>query len=178
MLVGGGGGWWCWWVVVLVGSGVGGWWSLIPMLVFSFGPSFTIIGHSNKQWWANIIHLVRLLRCKTVKIWKINWKLKYSEGRYCFAFISATEAQIFMKFHVVVNFYLVNLNFKFHEDPCINARALVVNVCTRAFSTCARLFIHGNLSLFLIYFSYFHSFAPQKSYKVGNYWMVMNFYGN
>ena len=58
---------------------------------------------------------------ETVKIWKI--KLKYSESRYCFANISATEARIFMKFYVVVNFYLVSLSLKFHEDPFVNARA-------------------------------------------------------
>ena len=32
-----------------------------------------------------IIHLEILLRCETVQIWKIHWKLKYSESRYCFA---------------------------------------------------------------------------------------------
>ena len=49
-----------------------------------------------------IIHLERLLRCEIVKIWKIHWKLKYSESQYCFADISATEAQIFMKFLFIV----------------------------------------------------------------------------
>ena len=97
-----------------------------------------------------IIHLVRLLRCKTVKIWKIHWKLKYSENQYCFAYISATEAWIFMKFYVVVNYYLVSLSFKFHEDPCINARTQVVNArirditCARAFTTHAPAFMHGS----------------------------------
>ena len=32
---------------------------------------------------------------------------------------------------MVVNYYLVNLSFKFHEDPCINARARVVNALAR-----------------------------------------------
>ena len=53
---------------------------------------------------------------ETVKIWKIHWKLKYSESRYCFANISATKARIFMKFYVVVHFYLMSLSFKFHKD--------------------------------------------------------------
>ena len=74
-----------------------------------------------------IIHLVRLLRCETVKIWKIHWKLKYSESQYCFANISATEARIFMKFYVMVNSYLASLSFKFHEDPDSNARVRVIN---------------------------------------------------
>ena len=32
-----------------------------------------------------------------------------------------------MKFYMVVNYYLVNLSFKFHGDLCINACARVVN---------------------------------------------------
>ena len=75
-----------------------------------------------------IIHLERLLRCKTVKIWKIHWKLMFSKSQYCFASISTTEAQILMKFYMMVNKHLVSLSIKFHEDPCINARARVLNV--------------------------------------------------
>ena len=60
-------------------------------------------------------------------------------------------ARIFMKFHVVGNYYLVHLSFKFHEDLCIDARTNVVNarahvlsqVC--AFMTHARAFVHGSL---------------------------------
>ena len=87
---------------------------------------------------------------ETVKIWKIHWKLKYSESWYCFAKISATEARIFMKFYVVVNFYLVSLSFKFHEDPFVNARARGGNArirditCAHAFLTRARAFMHGS----------------------------------
>ena len=97
-----------------------------------------------------IIHLVKLLRCETVKIWKIHWKLKYSESGYCFANFSATKARIFMKFYVMVNIYLVSLSFKFHEDPSVNARARVVNArirditCTHTFTTRARAFMHGS----------------------------------
>ena len=52
-----------------------------------------------------------------------------------------------MKFYVVVNFYLVSLSLKFHEDLSVNACARVENVCirditcTRAFTTRARAFI-------------------------------------
>ena len=60
-----------------------------------------------------IIHLEILLRCETVQIWKIHWKLKYLESRYCFANISPTKAWIFMKFFTVVNYYLVNLSLNF-----------------------------------------------------------------
>ena len=66
--------------------------------------------------------------------------------QYCFANISVTKAQIFMKF-VVANYYLVIICIKFHSDLCINARARVVNVrnrdktCARAFTTRARAFM-------------------------------------
>ena len=55
-----------------------------------------------------------------------------------------------MKFHMVVNYYLVNLSFKFHEDPCINARARVINVRARdlsrarAFTTRVRASMPGS----------------------------------
>ena len=54
-----------------------------------------------------------------------------TESQFYFANISATEARIFMKFYMVVNYYLVNLNFKFHEDLNSNARARVINARTR-----------------------------------------------
>ena len=94
-----------------------------------------------------IIHLGRLLRSINVKVWKMPWKLRFSESQYCFANISATEAQIFMKFYVVLNFYLVS--FKYYQDPCISARAQVVNArinnitCACTFTTRARAFMHG-----------------------------------
>ena len=72
----------------------------------------------------------------------------FSESQYCFANISATEARIFMKFYVVVNLYLVSLNFKFHEDPFVNARPRGGNVrirditCAHAFLTRAHAFMH------------------------------------
>ena len=49
------------------------------------------------------------------------------------------EARIFMKFNVVVNYYIVSFNFKFHGDPWKNARAKVVHARTRD-KTCARAF--------------------------------------
>ena len=54
------------------------------------------------------------------------------------------------EFYVEVNYYLVTLNFKFHEDPCTNARAPVINARVhvlsrvRAFTTRARAFMHGS----------------------------------
>ena len=103
----------------------------------------------SKEFHDNLIifHLERLLRCETVKIWKIHWKLKYLESQYCFANISARKARIFMKIFMVVNYYLESLSFKLYEDLFTNARARVVNVrtrdktCARAFTTHARVFI-------------------------------------
>ena len=72
------------------------------------------------------------------------------ESQYRFANISATKARIFIKFYVVVNFYLVSLSLKFHEDPSVNARVRVETVrirditCARAFTTRARAFMHGS----------------------------------
>ena len=86
-----------------------------------------------------------------MKILKIHGKLKYSESQYCFANISATEARIFMKFYVVVNYYLVSLSFKFPEDMCINACAVVINARirditrSRAFTTRGHVSIHRSL---------------------------------
>ena len=51
------------------------------------------------------------------------------KDQHCFANISTTKARIFMKFYVVVNYYLVSLHLKFHEDSCINVCSQVVNVC-------------------------------------------------
>ena len=84
------------------------------------------------------------------KIWKIQRKWKIKQTQVCFANISATKHWIFTKFYMVVNYYLVNLSFKFHEDPCINARARVINACAhdfarvRAFMTCVRASMHGS----------------------------------
>ena len=56
-----------------------------------------------------------------------------------------------MKFYMVVNFYLVNLSFKFHEDLFSNARARVLNAhtcdktCMRVFTTRAWAFVNGSL---------------------------------
>ena len=70
--------------------------------------------------------------------------------QYCFVNISATKAQNFMQFYVVVNSYLVSICIKFHHDLCINVRAQVVNeqtrdeTCAHLFTTCAHLFMHDS----------------------------------
>ena len=51
---------------------------------------------------------------------------------------------------VGVNYYLVSLSFKFHDDLCINAHVRVVDArtrdksCARTFTTRARAFVNGS----------------------------------
>ena len=72
-----------------------------------------------------------------------------------------------MKFYVVVNYYLVSLSFKFHKNPCTNARAQVVNArtrdktCMRAFTARACVCLHGSLQKKWMFTSYLMS----KSFK-------------
>ena len=54
---------------------------------------------------------------------KINKKLLITESQFYFANISAMEAQICMKYYMVVKYYLGSQSFKFHEDPCLNTCA-------------------------------------------------------
>ena len=81
-------------------------------------------------------------------LWKYIENQGLNKHQYCFANISGTKARILMKFYVVVNYYLVSLSFKFHKNPCTNARAQVVNArtrdktCARAFTARARAFMH------------------------------------
>ena len=87
-----------------------------------------------------IFHLWRLWRCIIEEIWKIHWKSTIKKTQCCFANISAMKAPIFTKFYMVVNYYLVSLCIKFHEDPCINARARVVNVRVHILSRAACIY--------------------------------------
>ena len=79
---------------------------------------------------------------------KIHRKLMITESQFYFTNISATKARIFMKFHVVVNHYLLILSLKLNEDPCTNELAQVVNPRTRdktcecTFTTRVRSIVH------------------------------------
>ena len=103
-----------------------------------------------------IINLWRLRRCIIAEIPKIHWKSMIKKHQYYFANISATKAWIFMKFYVVINYYLVGLYLKFHKDSCINARARVVNARTHVLS---RLIFN----VFLI----FPQFCTSEAFKDG-----------
>ena len=135
---------------------------------------------------------------------------------YCFANISATEAQIFMKFEIYLHKVVKNHQIICRKDPCKDARTRGVSVCARVSSrqnahahvyvscprVCARIFTKNYLMIlynlmkislkfhkdrsfrcgdicktiltfknqqFLLYFAYFHIFAPPKSSQMDNY---------
>ena len=82
---------------------------------------------------------------------KIHRKLMITKSQFYFANISVTEPRIFLKFYMVVKYYLESLSFKFHEDSCTNARARVVNArtrdksCVQTLTTHAHTFMHESL---------------------------------
>ena len=81
-----------------------------------------------------IIHLWRLLRGVTVKIWKIHWKLMTFESQYRFANISATKAQIFIKFETYI-YKIVKIYQKiFCKDSCTYTNTRGLNVRARFFA--------------------------------------------
>ena len=95
----------------------------------------------------HLMNIYPLYCCKPIKIInrrkkkffllnvaKMHRKLLSTESQFYFANISATEARIFMKFYMVVNYYIVNLSFKFHKDQFKNARLRVVNARTHVLS--------------------------------------------
>ena len=62
-----------------------------------------------------IFHFERLLRCETVKIWKIHWKLMIFKTQDCFANISSTIAPIFMKLQTNIHKIVKNDHKIFHN---------------------------------------------------------------
>ena len=63
--------------------------------------------------------------------------------QYCFANISVMKARIFMKFHVLVNYYL--------EDLCLNAGARVVNARMHVSSRVRAFMTRAHTSIFLLW---------------------------
>ena len=116
------------------------------------------------------------------------------KSQYCFANISATEAQIFMKFKAYLYKIVKNHQIIFRKDPCTDARTRGVNArrCEEertesewadawllnfkfhkdpSFSCgdiCKTILTFKNHQ-FSMYFPYFHCYAPQKSSKMDNY---------
>ena len=77
-------------------------------------------------------------------LWKYIENQGLNKHQYCFANISGTKARIFMKFYVVVNYYLVSLSFKFYKNPCTYARTRLQLVRAHL---CMNLYEIWNLSL-------------------------------
>ena len=61
-------------------------------------------------------------------------KLMIFKSQYCFANISATKAQIFMKFKNYIHKIDKNNQIIFCKDPCTHVPTRGVNVCTRVSS--------------------------------------------
>ena len=98
--------------------------------------------------WASKQPICRYRRPFFHSIWKIHWELTVKKHQYCFANISGRKALISMKFYLVINYYLVSLCLKLQEDPCINARARVVNARVHFLSR-VRLCVHIYARIFM-----------------------------
>ena len=57
------------------------------------------------------------------------------KSQYCFVNISATEAQIFLKFETYIHKVVKNHQMIFHKDPCTDGRTQGVCVCARFIAT-------------------------------------------
>ena len=69
-------------------------------------------------------------------------------------------APIWMKFDTYDHKIVIDHHIKFHEDPSFRCGDISITISFW-------------ILWFSMYFSYFHSFTPKKSYNVNNYWMVM-----
>ena len=79
------------------------------------------------------------------------------KSKYCFANISATEAQIFMKFETYLDTVVKTHQIIFRKDPNCNCGDICKTILT---------FKNPQFSM---YFAYFHIFAPPKSSQMDNY---------
>ena len=89
---------------------------------------------------------LRNLDGKILEICKMHWKLRIKQTPILLCKYLRNESsnlhEIFCGGHL--------LSCEFHEDPCTNARARVVNMrnrdktCARASTTCALAFMHGS----------------------------------
>ena len=75
-------------------------------------------------------------------------------------------AQILTKNLLMILYYLMNISLKFHIDLSFRCRDICKTVLT------------FKSHQFSMYFPYFHSYTPEKSSKMDNYWTVMEFFGN
>ena len=134
-----------------------------------------------------------------MEICKIHWKLMIFKSQYCFANISATEAQIFMKFETYIHELVKNHQIFFCKDPCTHARSGDVNVRARVLSRwnarahtyalctriCTRIFMKNHLMILHYLMNINIKFHKGLSFRCGdirktiltfkNHWFSMYF---
>ena len=76
---------------------------------------------------------------------------------YVYVSCAHSCARIFMKNHLMILYYLMNISLKFHKDLSFHCGDICKTILT---------FKNHQFSM---YFAYFHSFAPPKSSKMDNY---------
>ena len=104
------------------------------------------------------------------------------KSQYCFANISATEAQIFMKFKTYLHKIVKNPQIIFRKDPCRHARTRDVNVRARVLSRrktradtyascariCARIFTKNHLMILYYLMKISLKFHNDLSFRCGD----------
>ena len=104
------------------------------------------------------------------------------KSKYCFANISATEAQIFMKFETYLHKVVKNHQIIFRKDPCKDARTRGVSVCAGVLSrqnarahiyascvrVCARIFTKNLLIIFYYLMNISLKFYKDPSFRCGD----------
>ena len=88
---------------------------------------------------------------------------RWNARAHTYALCTCICARIFMKNHLVILYYLMSTSIKFHKD---------LSFCCG--DICKTILTFKNHQ-FSMYFAYFHIFAPPKSSKMDNYWIIMNF---
>ena len=100
------------------------------------------------------------------KIMRARVSSRQNARDYIYASCVWVCARIFTKNHLIIFYYLINISLKFHKDPSFRCGDICKTVLT------------FKSHQFSMYFPYFHSYTPQKSSKMDNYWMVMKFCWN
>ena len=104
------------------------------------------------------------------------------KSQYCFANISATEAQIFMKFEIYLHKVVKNHQIICRKDPCKDARTRGVSVCARVSSrrnahahvyvscprVCARIFTKNYLMILYNLMKISLKFHKDRSFRCGD----------
>ena len=74
-------------------------------------------------------------------------------------------AWIFTKNLLIILYYLMNISLKFHKDRSFHCGDICKTILT------------FNNHKFSMYLAFFHTFAPPKSSKMDNFWIILEFFG-